>query len=232
MLKIGMSDIFARPSEGKPWLKLVPLAVVLAIGLLEYGTPSVRIAPSLLTISVALFALFLSSGAVLIWSLALFLPVVATLMFLYNNGLPEPAAIVLLRTIVYVVVATMAFLISRHREKAEKQFNDLLDLFDSLQKPVVVSDADGNVIFANRACCTLLGRSFREVQDSNFFSLFSNPEHRGTAIEYYLSFFGLKSPENPELNLAVQGGREMRNVRASCSILSIDDRKLLISQLS
>lgn len=232
MLKSGMADIFARPSDIKPWLNFVPLAVVLAVGLLEYGTPSVRIAPSLLTISLASFALFLPSRTILLWSLALFFPVVATLIFLFNNGVPEPAAVILLRTIVYVIVAVMAVLISRHRERSEKQFNDLLALFDSLQTPVVVSDADGNITFANRSCCELLGRSLLEVRDSNFFSLFSNPERRGTAIEYYLSCFTAKHPVPSEMNLTLQGGNGNVVHRANCSLLSIDERKFLVSQLS
>jgi len=232
MLKIGMSDIFARPSDSKPWLNFVPLALVLVVGLLEYGTPSVRIAPSLLTISLALFALFLSSRTILLWSLALFLPVVATLIFLYNNGLPEPAAIVLLRTIVYVIVAVMAFLISRHREKAEKHFKDLLALFDSLQTPVVVSDPDGNITFANRSCCELLGRSLQEVRDTNFFSMFSNPERRGTAIEYYLSCFTAKQPTTSEMDLCLQGVKGNVVVHANCSLFNIEDHKFLVSQLS
>ena len=95
-----MSDVSAERSAKFQRLWVVPLVVVLVVFLLEFETPGIRIRPSLLTIALAIFALFLSAQAVLRWALILFVPVVLTLMFVPNNGVYETPGFVVLRSAV------------------------------------------------------------------------------------------------------------------------------------
>ena len=226
-----MSDIFAKRSRQQRWLLVVPFVAVLAVFLLEAETPGMRVTPSLLTIALATFALFLSPRAVFWWAVVLLIPVVATLLLIPNNGVRESLSFVILRSAAYAAVACVAVGLSRYRRDSERRLEGLLGLFDSLKTPIVVSDIDGNINYANRSCCELLGRDAAEIKDSNFFSVFSQPEQRGKSIEYYLKFF--ENPANQSSFMAVSiqqaGGETSRG--ANCFIMPWDDKKLLVTQL-
>jgi PAS domain S-box-containing protein len=226
-----MSDIFDKQPKERRWFGAVPFVVVIAILLLEYETPGLRVTPSLLTIALAFFALFLSPRAVFWWAVALFVPVVLTLVMIPNTGVKESMALVVLRSAAYVAVAWVAVGLSRYRWDSEQRLQGLLALFDSLQTPIVVSDVDGNINFANRACCELLSRSVEEVKDVNFFSVFTQPDQRGKAIERYLKMFDLQPDRNVTMAVSLPVGSKSRELAATCSILQWDSRRLLVTQL-
>ena len=78
-----MSDIFDTQPKERRWLVVVPFVAVFAALLIEIETPGIRVTPSLLTIALAIFALFLSPRAVLWWAVILFFPVVLTLLLVH-----------------------------------------------------------------------------------------------------------------------------------------------------
>jgi PAS domain S-box-containing protein len=227
----NMSDTFDKHRKPQRWVILVPLVVVLAVLLLEYESPGLRVTPSLLTIALAIFALFLSAQAVFRWALILFVPVVLTLIFVPNNGVYETPAFVALRSAAYLTVAWIAVVLSRYRSDAEQRLHGLLCLFDSLKSPIVVSDADGNLTFANRACCDLIGRSAAEIKDTNFYSAFMQSEQRGRAIENYLQLFHRPVDESFVMTIRMPGETPSEERKATCSILRWDHRRLLVTQL-
>ena len=227
----NMSDTFDKRRKAPRWAMLVPLVVVLAVLLLEYETPVLRVSPSLLTIALAIFALFLSAQAVLRWALILFVAVVLTLIYIPNNGVYETPAFVVLRSAAYLMVAWIAVALSRYRSDAEQRLQGLLSLFDSLKTPIVVSDADGNMTFANRACCDLLGRSATEIKDTNFCSVFTQPGQRGRAIENYLQLFDRPVDVSFVMTFCIPGAPSEDEHKATCSILRWDHCKLLVTQL-
>ena len=227
-----MSDIFdSRPKE-RWWLMVVPFVAVVAVLLLEVETPGIRVTPSLLTIALAIFALFLSPRAVLWWAIALFVPVVLTLWLIPNGGVRESAAFVVLRSLAYIAVAWVAVGLSRYRWDSERRLEGLLALFDSLQTPIVVSDIDGNIKFANRAGCELLGRSAEEIKDTNFFSVFSQPDRRGQSIEDYLKRFDPDANPSASMSVSIQNGNEGKLLRANCVTMHWDHQRLLVTQLN
>lgn len=227
----NMSDTFDKRRKAPRWAMLVPLVVVLAVLLLEYESPGLRVSPSLLTIALAIFALFLSAQAVLRWALILFIPVVLTLIFVPNNGVYETPLFVVLRSAAYLMVAWIAVVLSRYRSDAEQRLHGLLSLFDSLKTPIVVSDADGNMTFANRACCDLLGLSATEIKDTNFCSVFTQPGQRGRGIENYLKLFDRPVDEPFVTTFCALVRPSGEECKATCSILRWDHRRLLVTQL-
>jgi PAS domain S-box-containing protein len=227
-----MSDIFDKQPKERRWLGAVPFVVVIAILPLEYETPGLWVMPSLLTIALAFFALFLSPRAVFWWAVALFVPGVLTVIMIPNIGVKESMALVVLRSAAYVAVAWVAVGLSRYRWDSEQRLQGLLALFDSLQTPIVVSDVDGNINFANRACCELLGRSVEEVKEANFFSVFTQPDQRGKSIERYLKMFDLQPDRNATMTVSLPVGSKSRELAATCSILQWDSRRLLVTQLN
>jgi PAS domain S-box-containing protein len=226
-----MSDVLAERPAKFQRLWAVPLVAVLVVLLLEYETPGIRVTPSLLTIALAIFALFLSAQAVLRWALILFVPVVLTLMFVSNNGVYETPGFVVLRSVAYLTVAWIAVALSRYRSDAEQRLQGLLSLFDSLKTPIVVSDADGNMTFANRASSDLLGRSPTEIKDVNFCSVFAPQDQRGRGIENYLKMFDRPVDEPFVMTFCIPGESQGEERKATCSILRWDHRRLLVTQL-
>jgi len=225
-----MTDLFQRSKPHESWrFHLLLLLVVAAVILLEFETPTLRVTPSLLTMCLATFSLFLTPRQVVGWGLVLAVPVVGSLLLISNAGVPEQPAVVVLRSAAFVVVAVMAYGLSRYRLRSQTQVNSLLSLFDGLRSPLVISDADGTINFANRSCCELLGCTLEQAKDSTFFSLFSHPDHRGRSIEQYLGYFGRDPATEIEMTLSVRGSAI--NIKSICSLIEIDGRKLLVSQL-
>jgi PAS domain S-box-containing protein len=227
-----MSDIFDKQRKAPRWLVAVPFVVVLAVFLIEAGTPGIRVTPSLLTIALAVFALFLSPRAVLWWAIALFVPVVSALAFVPNNGVHETPTFVALRASAYVAVACVAVGLSRYRWDSERRLEGLLALFDSLQTPIVVSDIDGNIKFANRACCEVLGRNSEEIKDTNFFSVFSQPDQRGKSIEHYLKCFDKASNQSSSMTVSIQRASGEVTRYANCFTMDWGKHKLLVTQVA
>jgi len=226
-----MSDIFDNKPKGKRWLMVVPFVAVFAVLPIEIETPGIRVTPSLLTIALAIFALFLSPRAVLWWAVILFFPVALTLLLVPNNEVYETPVFVALRSAAYLAVVWVAVGLSRYRWDSERRLEGLMALFDSLQTPIVVSDIDGNIKFANRACCEMLGRSSEEIKDTNFFSVFSQPDRRGQSIEDYLKFFDKAANQSSSMMVSVQkAGGEMTR-KANCFTMEWDKLKLLVTQL-
>jgi PAS domain S-box-containing protein len=227
-----MSDIFDKQAKGRRWVAAIPVVALAAVLLLEIETPSLRVTPSLLTIALAIFAVFLSPRAVLWWAIGLFVPIVAALAFVPNNGVYEAPAFVALRSAAYVAVASVAVGLSRYRWDSERRLEGLLTLFDSLQTPIVVSDIDGNIKFANQACCELLNRGAEEIKDMSFFSVFSQPDQRGQSIESYLKLFEKETGESSSMTMNVQqaDGELVRS--ANCFTMEWDKRTLLVTQLN
>ena len=226
-----MSDIFDKQRKAPRWLVAVPFVVVLAVFLLEFETPGIRVTPSLLTIALAVFALFLSPRAVLWWAIALFVPVVSALAFVPNNGVYETPTFVALRSAAYIAVAWVAVGLSWYRWDSERRLEGLLALFDSLQTPIVVSDIDGNIKFANQACCELLGRSAEEIKDTNFFSVFSQPDRRGQSIEDYLKRFDQDANQSSSMSVSIQNATGGKMLHANCVSMQWDHQRLLVTQL-
>ena len=227
-----MSDIFERHPRDRWWLIVVPFVAVLAVFLIEVETPHIRVTPSLLTIALAIFALFLSPRAVFWWAVVLFVPVVLTLWFIPNAGVLESVNFVALRSAAYLAVALVAVGLSRYRWDSERRLEGMLALFDSLQTPIVVSDIDGIIKFANRACCELLGRSAEEIKDANFFAVFSQPDRRGQSIEDYLKHFDQNTNQSTSMTVSIQNAAGGKVLRANCVSMQWDHQRLLVTQLS
>lgn len=211
------------------WTRFFPVVVLLVVIVFEGLTLDYRVSPSALTIGLAVLSLMLPPRQILLWAAVFFVPVLGTLLLIPNAGVPEQLPVVILRSVAYIVVVIMAFGVSRYRQRSERQIRSLALLFDSLRTPIVVSDHDGNITFANRACCELLGCSLQEAKDSTFFSLFSHPDHRGKSIEAYLGYFEGAPQGSMDMVLSVRGTG--KNVKAVGSVLEIDGSRLLVSQL-
>ena len=226
-----MKKIFAERRGLQPWVMLLPFLVFSAVLVLEYESPELRVSPSLLTIALAIFSFFLSPYAVSMWAIFFFVPIVLSLWFIPNNGVYETPTFVVLRSAAYLMVAGIAVALSRYRTGSEEQQRALISLFDSLKTPIVVSDSDGNVTFTNRAWCDLLGHIPTEIDETNFYTVFTEPDQRGRGIETYLKMFDLPMDKAIVTIICPPGRPSSEQRKATCSIFRWDHRRLLVTQL-
>lgn len=227
-----MKEIFAKNAKDRRWLAVVPFVAVLAILLIEVETPGIRVTPSLLTIALAIFALFLSPKTVLWWAIALFFPVVLTLWLVPNAGVRETASFIALRSAAYLAVAWVAVGLSRYRWDSERKLEVLLELFHSLKTPIVVSDVDGNINFVNRSCCELLGRNAEDIANTSFFSVFAQPDQRGQSIERYLKFFDSDRDQKSSMTVSIQQKDDQLRLNANCFTMEWDNHVMLVVQIT
>jgi PAS domain S-box-containing protein len=122
-------------------------------------------------------------------------------------------------------------ILSRYRWDSERRLEGLLALFDSLKTPILVSDNDGNINFANRACCELLDRGAEEIKDTNFFSVFSQPDQRGQSIERYLKLFEKDVNQSSLMTVSIQKNASEMTRTANCFTLKWAKQKFLVTQI-
>jgi hypothetical protein len=90
---------------------------------------------------------------------------------------------------------------------------------------------DGNMNFANRTCCELLGHEPAEIKNANFFLVVSQSDRHGQSIERYLRLFDMDLLGKESMTLSVQSDSSTRSMQAACSLLPVDGHTLLVSQL-
>jgi PAS domain S-box-containing protein len=72
-------------------------------------------------------------------------------------------------------------------------------MMEKLPVPVVTSDQDGRIYFANASVATLAGLSSQELRGQSFFDLFSDKNHQGATIADYLRRFSSPNVNQPLL---------------------------------
>lgn len=225
-----MSTLFEKRAASRGgWVNFAPLPVALLIMGLESMTINVRLAPSMLMISLAIFSLFLSPRVMLFWVLVFSIPTLSSLIFVKVQGYGEKPAIVVLRITSWLISGGMAVAISSFRLHYANEFNKLLRIFDMLPVALVISDNDGNILFANKSCSTLLARDHDEITSLSYFSLFSDPQFRGREIERYLTLFNF-TEKSSTINLHVQSQSATVEREAKCYPIKINRTTYLITQ--
>jgi len=76
--------------------------------------------------------------------------------------------VIVLRTLAFVVEAILAYALASTREVTRRQVTDFVSLLDALKTPVMVSDIDGAILYANEPMCDAIGREAEDVKDSSF----------------------------------------------------------------
>jgi len=212
------------------WWQVVPLVVVAGVLLAEVGTPAIRITPSVLTVALAIFSLFLRPRTIVIWAAVLVIPVLGSLLLIPTNGVYEATAVVALRTIAFLVVAGLAYSLARTRDAARRQVTDFVALLDALRTPVLVSDIDGTILYANEPMCDAIGREAEDVKNSSFVGHFFFGSSLSDDLDQYTDMFlGKSEAGRTKKNLSLRSGN--MSYSADCSVLEIGGITYLLIQL-
>jgi PAS domain-containing protein len=207
----------------------LPLLLEIAVLAAEIATHEMRVTPSLTLIVVAVLSLVLSKKEVAMWATIFIIPILWSLTSPFSGQMPEKEPVIALRLITYAIGSGMAVAISSFKEYWENQFVNLLKIFDHIPVPLLVSDIDGGILFANRAACKILQTSLSEITSTMYFSLFSDQTNRGRQIEHYLSVFAsAKEIETLDLLVHSDGKPERRSAR--CFPVKIGTANYLITQ--
>jgi PAS domain S-box-containing protein len=106
-----------------------------------------------------------------------------------------------------------------------------LALFDALTSPLVVSDIDGNINFVNRSCSSLVGRSRAEIEGASFFTLFSQPDQRGKAIDWYLKLFNTARDTSHTIPIVLQAHSGSLHCQSTSFLFRWEKTLFLVTQI-
>ncbi|HEY5792068.1 MAG TPA: PAS domain-containing protein, partial [Chthoniobacterales bacterium] len=182
---------------------------------------------ALLLIALAGFSLFLSPRAILIWTVVFSIPVTASVLGV-ADVLSLPPGATFLRIASFFCAGGMAGLISAYRLHLSAEVGNFIKIFDALPVPLVVSDVDGEIQFANGACCELLRLPLEQVTASSYFSLFSDSQNRGREISRYLELFEDETSQS-HVVLAIQLAQGSIRRLATCFVVKIRAKPYLVT---
>lgn len=211
------------------WIHLIPAVVLAGVLLGDQFFPQARMINPLLLLALAAFSFVFPPRVILIWTLFYTVPVAMSVVSLAGAvSLPTGAA--LLRVAAFAAAGVMGAMISAYRINLSAEAANYIKLFDALPIPLVISDIDGEIQFANEASCQLLQRPLDQVVSLNYFSLFSDPQNRGGEIARYLELFDdEKSLTN--VMLVVQSKEGSLQRLAACFVANIQGRPYLVTQM-
>jgi PAS domain S-box-containing protein len=127
----------------------------------------------------------------------------------------------------FVVGAAVIVALSHHRRRGERQRTAFRDLLLRLPVATVVSDENGLITLVNEKAARLLGQSVEDLTGFSYFSVLTDPDARGMAIQRYVDLFQAKGGENieRETQFRLPDGRTVTGV--TILFASLDQRLLI-----
>ena len=178
-----MMNPFSAPH--KPSLTesyLLPILGVALIVMADRTIHTVLLTPMLSICLLGILALRLEPRILTFWFVVLIFVVILT--FIKNSD--TSIGTVIVRSFAFMVSGSMAVAMNKSRFNRIHNHLDLLHVLELFPSAVVVSDASGTLLFANKKASAMLGRSIGDVIGLSFFTFFTSPEQRGFAIRDYL----------------------------------------------
>lgn len=182
---MNLFDLPRKPSLAASYI--YPLLGLVAIVVIDQHVTSVLLTPMLSTCLLGILAFRLETKVLTFWLVILWCNVVVSLI--ENPGGTGSYLnwqTIVVRSLGFIVVGLIAITMNRGRANLVRNHRHLLDMLERLPCAVVVSDASGTLLFANRKASSMLNKRTSDLIGLSFFSSFTSPEQRGHAIQHYL----------------------------------------------
>lgn len=146
-------------------------------------------------IGLLFFSFRLTPAAMAWWASVYSLTVVVIFMnhvllqFLDRGTAPGDDLTPLLRSATFVTAAVLATLFCRVQHRLRQGNAGLTQILEKIPVPVITSDQDGRIRFANGAAASVAGLSSPELLGRSFFDLFADKDRQGATIADYLRRF-------------------------------------------
>jgi PAS domain-containing protein len=183
------------PADRKDWILnlVIPLAYLVVTLSLDYSMPYSTITPLMAISGLMVFAFRLTPPWMIFW-VAVYSVVVAFIFlapgvyaaFSGNLKTPPDPVTPWLRTGTFVLGAILSSVLCATMARLVAGGKSMRELFEKLPIPIITSDINGDIIFANDAAELLMSES-GQLLSRNYFDIFPAEDHQGTLIADYLA---------------------------------------------
>ncbi len=120
------------------------------------------------------------------------------------------------RSALFVVICGMSIYLSYYRTDTERNLSRFRSLLRNLPAPVMLSDAAGNIVYANEALAPFLRQSSSEIMGKSFFNFFTRSKMKGEFIRFYFDLFDGETNGTYELEIQPFGENHKINAQMTC----------------
>ena len=196
----------------------VGLTIVTAVFILDLGANTLAVTPFFCAITLLALAFVLRpleiAGTSLLMSVLLSLSLIYLQQF--RNGDPHIEWIrVLLRLGSFAAATVLAMLFSRYRLYSARMTDQTFEVLSRMPAPVIVSDAYGQIRFANNAAIQLLSKDSRNLRGVSYTRLLLTESEEGSADRIYRKVFEESASKHRSITLSHGAGMQLSAHTAS-----------------
>jgi len=171
---------------------ILPLLYLIIMVASDILLPVPTLSPVFGVIGLLLMAFYIRPTMMVIWSIIFAIVVTLSLLqpsfsILVNNGIsPSHPLTPYVRATTFMVSAILADGLCIFLNKLRVMYLEEREIINLFPLPVIVSDVNGRILFANQLALSLFDGESRFYENQCFFDLFSPIDKRGATIAEYL----------------------------------------------
>jgi PAS domain-containing protein len=129
---------------------------------------------------------------------------------------PHPYFWLFQRAGLFFVLCAMAIYMASYRTDTERILTRLRAILSKLPTPVILSDASGNIVYANDAVTPVLRQTPSQITGKSYFDFFHTKALKGKSIRSYFEMFEAKTNEICEIEIGPFGSANKMNAQIIC----------------
>jgi PAS domain-containing protein len=142
---------------------------------------------------------------------------------------PHPYFWLFQRIGLFVVLCGLAIYLSYYRTDTEQILTRLRTILGKLPAPVILSDASGNIVYANDAVTPVLRQTPAEIVGRSYFDFLLSDKTKGKSIRSYFELFEMDTNGIFELEVRPFGNQNRINAQLIC--LGTGQNRVMITVL-
>lgn len=184
---------------------ILPLLYLLIMLVGDIMLPFPTLSPVIGVIGLLIMAFYVRPTMMVVWSIVYSIAIILSLLhpsfsIIVNSGFaPSHPLTPYVRASTFLVSATLADALCIFLNKLRVMFLEEREIVNRFPLPVVISDANGKIRYANQLAVSLLNFDSQMPVNQSFFDLFSPSDKRGATIADYLQRVESGNPTGPLL---------------------------------
>jgi PAS domain-containing protein len=148
---------------------------------------------------------------------------------IHIHASPHPIFWLFQRSGLFIVLCGLAIYLAHYRTDTERILTRLRTILGKLPAPVLLSNASGNIVYANDAVLPVLGQSPEKVIGRSYFDFLLTDKTKGKSIRAYFELFEMDTNGIFELEVSPFGDANRMNAQLIC--LGTGQNRVMITVL-
>jgi PAS domain-containing protein len=129
---------------------------------------------------------------------------------------PHPYFWLFQRMGLFLLLCGMAIYLAYYRTDTERVLERLRTILGKLPAPVILSDASGNIVYANDAVTPIFNQTPEQIVGKSYFNFFLTEKMKGQSIRSYFTIFEANTNETYELEIYPFDSTEKMTAQLMC----------------